>query len=134
MAGWVGALSQGSEDNWQICKRRGMWGTPSPSGGGVERGDELFIWQAGAGWLARCKVLSPARAPLGHEEVPWPEPQRYRYIFDIEVLHEARRPVWMSGRELMTATGLHTIRLAQFPRLEDALVLDRLRQLLGGAD
>jgi hypothetical protein len=129
MVGWVGALAPGTEDNWDICKRRNLWGTNARSGGGVRRGDDLFIWWSGHGWLAHCRATTSARAVRGVEEVPWPDPRQYKYLFDIEVLHEAAPAIWMTGRELLEVTGLHTVRLGQFPKLPDPEVVDRLRAL-----
>ena len=88
MAGWVGAIAHGYEANWAICKRHGLWGTNSRRGAAVERGDELFIWQSKAGWLAHCRATSRAWGPRSLREVPWPEPEQYKYLIDMEVLRE----------------------------------------------
>ena len=130
MAGWVGALADGTAGNWDICKRKRMWGTNSPSGGGVRRGDDLFIWWAQHGWLAHCRARTHARAVMGVEEVPWPEPERYKYLFEIEVVREAAPAIWMSGAELSEQTGLHTIRLSQFLKIHDDEVIGRLATLI----
>ena len=121
MTGWVGAIAVGTESNWDICKENSLWGTPSGSGARVRRGDDLFLWKSGEGWLAHCQATTDAWAPSGVNEVPWPEPKRYRYLFGIEVLSEPPVPIAMSGAEATALAGLQaTIRLGQFPALDDA--------------
>ena len=127
MAGWVGAIAHGYEANWATCKQHGLWGTNSRRGGAVERGDELFIWQSKAGWLAHSRATSTAREPKGVWDVPWPEPEQYKYLFDIEVLRELAPPTWMPGAELTEKVGLHTIQLGQFPALSEPDGLETVR-------
>jgi hypothetical protein len=129
MSGWVGALAKGSESNWNLCRAHGLWGTGSTAGRRVQAGDELFVWLSGHGWLAHCAVTTDARAPGSVAEVPWPEPDRYRYLFEIRVVAELALPVFMSGSNLKRKTGLHTIQLGQFPRVENEDVLQMLRAL-----
>ena len=128
----MGALADGTEGNWEICKHQRLWGTNSPSGGGVRRGDDLFIWWARHGWLAHCIARSHAHAVTGVEQVPWPDPRQYKYLFEIDVVSEAAPPVAMSGPDLLQQTGLHTVRLAQFPKIHDDEVVSRLATLIGG--
>lgn len=120
MAGWIGAIAQGTDSNWDICKAHSRWGTPSRSGGGVRRGDDLFLWKSGEGWLAHCRATTDAWAPRDVTEVPWPEPQRYQYLFGVDVLSEPGSPIAMTGTEAIELAGLQaTIRLGQFPRIDD---------------
>ncbi len=120
MTGWVGAIAVGTDANWDICKAHSLWGTPSGSGARVLRGDDLFLWKSGEGWLAHCRATTDARRPRDVTEVPWPEPQRYRYLFGIEVLSEPPVPIAMRGAEGAALAGLQaTIRLGQFPALDD---------------
>jgi putative restriction endonuclease len=121
LTGWIGAIAVGTESNWDICKANSMWGTPSGSGARVRRGDDLFLWKSGEGWLAHCRATTDAWAPRGVTEVPWPEPQRYRYLFGIDVLSEPSVPIEMAGAAATALAGLQsTIRLGQFPALDDA--------------
>ncbi len=121
MTGWIGAIAVGTESNWDICKQHSLWGTPSGSGARVRRGDDLFLWKSGQGWLAHCRATMDARPPRDVAEVPWPEPERYRYLFGIEVLSEPPVPIGMRGAEATALAGLQaTIRLGQFPALDDA--------------
>lgn len=120
MTGWIGAIAVGMDANWDICKAHSLWGTPSGSGSRVRRGDDLFLWKSGEGWLVHCRATTDAWAPRGVTEVPWPEPDRYRYLFGIEVLSEPPVPIDMPGAEATALAGLQsTIRLGQFPALDD---------------
>lgn len=130
MTGWVGALAKGTEGNWTICKHNGLWGTGSAKGVRVRAGDELFVWSSGRGWLAHCEIVSDSRPPRGAVDLPWPEPERYRYVFNHRVVAEAFPPAFMSAAQLQRRTGLHTIQLGQFPRIENLEVLDHLRTLI----
>ena len=121
MTGWIGAIAVGTESNWDIAKANSLWGTPSGSGARVRRGDDLFLRKSGEGWLAHCRASTHAWAPRGVNEVPWPEPQRYRYLFGIDVLSEPPTPVVMAGADAAELAGLgrrSTIRLGQFPALD----------------
>lgn len=59
----------------------------------VSPGDELFVWQSGAGLVAHASIVTAARAVTTIGEVPWPEPQRYSYTFGIDVDQELQRAV-----------------------------------------
>lgn len=133
MPGWVAAIAEGMNANWEIAKRKALWGTPSGSGARVRRGDDLFLWKSGEGWLARCRATTDARAPRDVTEVPWPEPTRYRYLFGIEVLSEPSTPISMPGAEATRLAGLQaTIRLGQFPAISDEAA-GALARLFGSA-
>jgi hypothetical protein len=120
LTGWIGAIAQGMDANWRIAKQNSLWGSPSGTAARVRRGDDLFLWKSGEGWLAHCRATTDAYAPKDVTEVPWPEPGRYRYLFGIEVLREPPMPIAMSGAEATEMAGLQaTIRLGQFPALED---------------
>lgn len=131
MTGWIGAIAVGTESNWDIAKANSLWGTPSGSGARVRRGDDLFLWKSSEGWLAHCRATTDAYAPRGVNEVPWPEPQRYRYLFGIDVLREPPVPVAMAGAAATALAGLQaTIRLGQFPALDEASTA-RVAELFG---
>lgn len=122
MTGWIGAIAVGTDTNWDIAKAHSLWGTPSRSGARVRAGDDLFLWKSGAGrWLAHCRATTDAWAPRGVTEAPWPDPQRYRYLFGMDVLSEPTTPIAMAGAKATALAGLQsTIRLGQFPALDDA--------------
>lgn len=135
MTGWIGAIAAGTEANWEICKQYSLWGTPSRSGARVRRGDDLFLWQSGDGWLAHCRATTDAWAPRDATEVPWPEPERYRYLFRIDVLREPSSPITMAGAEAARLAGLQsTIRLGQFPAIDDSAASAIARLFVPPAD
>ncbi|MGR7026364.1 hypothetical protein [Geodermatophilus sp. URMC 62] len=114
----MGSISFEQRDNWQICKRRSLFGSNTRTALGVRTGDELFIYGSQQGWLARCRVTADAYRPRGVEDVPWPDPERYVALMPIEVLDEPARPVAMSGPEIEQAIGAGTIQLPRFPRVD----------------
>ena len=115
---WVGALSAGQEFNWEICKDKSLWGSGANPAGGVQEGDEFFLWQSTKGWFARCVVTSDAVAPTPSNPAPWDDGREYKWIFGIRVIKELD-PVYNPGstNNRQNITGLHNIRLGQFPRL-----------------
>jgi hypothetical protein len=120
LTGWIGAIAEGTDANWEICRQYALWGTPSGTGARVRRGDDLFLWKSGEGWLAHCRATTDAWAPRDVTEVPWPQPERYRYLFRIDVLREPALPIAMRGAEATQLAGLQsTIRLGQFPGIDD---------------
>lgn len=129
MTHWVGSISFEQQDNWQICKRESLFGSNTNAALKVRAGDELFIWGSRHGWLARCRATSDARPPRGVEEVPWPEPERYRALIAIEILDEPATPLSMSGPEIERTVGIGTVQLPQFPRI-DVRRADHLTVLL----
>ncbi len=118
MTSWVGSISFEQRDNWEICKRESLFGSNTVTALGVRKGDELFIWGSKRGWLARCRVTADARRPLGVEEVPWPDPERYRAFIPIKVVDEPAEPLFMSGGEIEDTVGISTIQLPRFPRVD----------------
>jgi hypothetical protein len=128
---WVGALSAGQEFNWEICKEKSLWGSGANTAGGVQAGDEFFIWQSGKGWFARCVVTSDAVVPTKQNPAPWDDGREYKWIFGIKVIKELD-PVYNPGstNNRQNITGLPNIRLGQFPRLSSN-VADAVRSFFG---
>lgn len=129
MTSWVGSISYDQRGNWAICKRESLFGSNTRTALRVRAGDELFIWGSQQGWLGRCRAIADARAPESVEKVPWPDPERYTAVIPMEVIDEPRSPVEMSGYELQRIVGIGTVRLPQFPRIDD-VAADRLADLL----
>ncbi len=65
--------------------------------------------------------------------MPWPEPEQYKYLFDIEVLRELAPPAWMPGADLTEKVGLHTSQLGQFPSLAEPRGLEAARSVFRSA-
>lgn len=115
---WVGALSAGQENNWEICKEKSLWGSGANTAREVREGDEFFVWQSGQGWFARCVVTSNAIEPTASRPAPWDDGRRYKWIFGIRVIKELD-PMFHPGSQnnRQNITGIPNIRLGQFPRL-----------------
>lgn len=121
MTGWVDSLSANDESNWAICKRLGLWGTPS-NAGGAKVGDDLFMWKPmpDSGWLARCRLTTAPRRVRVDEKLPWPDNRAYRYVMGIEVVSEPASPLPFRGAEAAAMAGLaHHVQLGQFARMTD---------------
>jgi hypothetical protein len=115
---WVGALSEGQQSNWTICKKEGLWGTGSHHGSSVKAGDIIYVWQSGAGWLAQCVVTTRSRRPSASDPAPWPDGRDYKYIFGIRVMVELSTPVRPGTTDnIQNVTQIPNIRLGQFPSL-----------------
>jgi hypothetical protein len=114
---FLAALSAAAASNWAICKRHGLWGTGTSSHAKhaartVAPGDELFVWQSGAGLIARARILTAAREVTDPGSVPWPEPQRYSYTFGIEVQQELDEPIgdrFKDHRSIQFGTRTHEV-------------------------
>jgi len=115
---WVGALSVGQDENWEICKERSLWGSGANTAGAVHEGDEFFVWKSGGGWFARCVVTSDSRQPSDNDPAPWADDRDYKWLFGIRVIKELE-PVYNPGstNNRQNITEIPNIRLGQFPRL-----------------
>ena len=83
-------------DHWATCKDKGLWGTrlsSSKAASDVRADDLVVIWEASRGLRAVVKAVSLSQQPRTPDEVPWPDPQLYVYLFPIEVLIELDEPV-----------------------------------------
>jgi hypothetical protein len=104
MAAFLATLSAAGARNWAICKRHRLWGTGGSSHAkhaarNLGRRDDLFVWQSGDGLIAQARIESPARPVTDVGVVPWPDPQRYTYVFDISVVRELAEPIGDRFRE-----------------------------------
>lgn len=117
MTGWVDSLSRGHESNWEICRRVGMWGTPSPNASRARAGDDLFLWKPlpDSGWLVHCRLTSDPRKPRPGEILPWPDVRNYEYLMGIEVVSEPETHLAFRGAEAAPMAGLaHHVQIGQF--------------------
>ena len=100
MTAFLAAPAADHVGNWDICKRKMLWGVPHSSHAeraalAVVPGDTIFIWRSKAprmpgGLLARAtatSIASPATDP------PWPDCDRYSYVFSIRVDEELPIPI-----------------------------------------
>lgn len=125
MATWIGSLrAADAADRWARCREQGLWGSSAPTAAAVQAGDELFVWWSTRGWVAHCRYLDEP-APGGTCPAPWRE---FSFVAPMQVLEELDPPRRSPGNP-EPVSGLPTIRLGQFPRLEDEARADRLRSL-----
>jgi hypothetical protein len=85
-----------NDDHWAICKDKALWGTrlaASKAASDVRADDLIAIWEAGRGIRAVLRAVSLSQRPRTPDEVPWPDPHLYVYLFPIEVLVELHEPV-----------------------------------------
>lgn len=114
---YVASVSATKLGNWAIAKQAQMWGTTSSLGGKIRSGDELFIWEAPSGWLARCIVTSDAYEVTPTTAVPWLDGAAYRWLFEIAVVTETApiKPAVADHKQV--STGIPTVYLSRFSRL-----------------
>ena len=72
-----------------------MYGIPghkrTPS---ARKGDRIFIWMGGKGYIAEAVVTEDPRAPRSRAEVPWPGGlYSYGWVIPIEILLEVKKGV-----------------------------------------
>lgn len=130
MAGWVASLSASLWSNWKICVRTAWFGTGAPRGNGVRDDDDLFIWRAHHGLVASCLVTGDAERVGPQSSVPWPDRDKYRYVWPISQIMTASEPVETNWTRLARMAGLGRIPASQLPPVNDA-GCDRLRGLFG---
>jgi putative restriction endonuclease len=130
VAGWIAALSADQWSNWDICVRESWYGTGSPRGSNVRAGDDLYIWHAKVGLVAMCEVGADAEPVVGTSKVPWPNRERYRYVWPISVLIDKPNPVLTSWTELDLLAGLGRVPASQLPPVRTDSI-PAIRRLFG---
>jgi hypothetical protein len=127
MASFLATLSAAAASNWAICKRHRLWGTGTSANAKaaaqqVRPGDELFVWQSGLGLIAEARVATPSRAVTNIGEVPWPDPERYSFVFGIDVQREIIEPIadrFKDQRSVRFGIRIHQVQNGLSPIDED---------------
>lgn len=119
MTGWVASLSVAEADNWQVCKRDSWFGSPNSVAKNVKVGDELFMWRSQQGLFAYCVVTGDAE-PAATSYVPWPNPDRYRYVWPIAVVEELPAPLPMTWTQLDALAGIGGKPASQLPQIPES--------------
>jgi putative restriction endonuclease len=136
LAGWVASLSVNEISNWEICRATNLFGSGASRAAGVRAGDKLYFWWAQHGLFARAVATSDAQ-PVKHEnmvQVPWPSPERYKYLIPIRVLNDrGESPLELRWKELNDLAGIGGVPASQFPPV-DVNRTHRLDVLFGDAD
>ncbi len=119
---WIGTLAADSADkNWAICRSSGRWGVPRSRPGTPPKrvlpGDELYVWRAEAGWLARCQALTAGASPTIDEPAPWNDGRDYGTVFEMAIIKELSPPYnpGTMSTYYQAETTIPTVKLAQFP-------------------
>jgi hypothetical protein len=93
---FISTIANDDTDHWTICKDKGLWGTrlrASKAAAEVRADDLIVVWETKRGLRAILKAVSLSQRPRTPDEVPWPDPHLYAYLFPIEVLVELDEPV-----------------------------------------
>jgi hypothetical protein len=93
---FISTISNDDPEYWTICKEKGLWGTrplSSKAASEVRADDLIVIWEVKRGLRAILKAVSLSQRPRNPGEFPWADPDRYVYLFPIEVLVELDEPV-----------------------------------------
>jgi putative restriction endonuclease len=121
LTGWVASLSAGEISNWDICREKNLFGSGAPRASGVRAGDTIYFWWATRGLFARALATSDAQ-PVTHtnrHQVPWPSPERYKYLIPIEVLNDlGTSTLELRWQELNDLAGMGGIPASQFPPVD----------------
>ena len=81
--------------------------------------------------MARCTVTADAEKVGTSSHVPWPEPERYRYVFPIQILEDRAAPVESSWQRIDELGHIGRVPASQFPQVPDKGV-GALRALFTG--
>lgn len=117
MTGWVASLSADEISNWEICKREQLFGSPASRAAGVRAGDTIYFWWSKRGLFARALATCDAERVdnANFHRVPWPHPERYKYLLPIQVLDELAKPLDLKWAALDRLVGIGGIPASQLP-------------------
>lgn len=96
----IATLSAEAADNWEICKREQLWGTPAKASHAkhavrvARPGDRLFVWQSSVGLVAAATLEGEVFEFRSVSEVPWPNPEVYRFGVRLTDIQELPEPVF----------------------------------------
>ena len=100
MGAFIAMLAAEYLANWDICKKELLWGVPRSghaenAAGQVTPGDTIFVWRSSSarapgGLFARARATSRAVPAVNP---PWPDHDRYSFVFSIEVTDELPVPI-----------------------------------------
>ena len=118
MPAFVASLGRETgRSNWEICKRESLMATRAGSAGTIRAGDDVYIWLAQTGLIARTRVTSDARPVRPGEQLPWPDLDPYRYVWSMQVVSDrVDDPPSESWSDLQAGAGI-TSSPQFFPRV-----------------
>jgi len=128
MSWYVAAISKQSPHNWKLCKDIGLFGISTQGRRrnvtNIERGDEIWVWMGGKGFVARVFFLMAPRPPRDKEETPWGGGlHRFGLVIPISVDFELESPIWLgfqNGKQIETGMSQFSLRKS-FSLIEDSV-------------
>jgi hypothetical protein len=114
---YICTLSQESFKNWDICKTVSAWGISAGlSKTNLERvkvGDNLIVYAARRGFLAKATVNNSIKRPTSRDEVPWAGGlYRYGALVPFEIEIELTKPLVIPfTKMIIDGTQIHSSRL-----------------------
>jgi putative restriction endonuclease len=99
----------------------------------VRTGDELFMWRAEEGLFAYCIVTGDAEPVTADSYVPWPNREKYNYVWPIEIVTELPTALPVSGKELDELAGIGRVPFSQLPPIAEERT-DAVRTLFGAGE
>ena len=119
MAWILATIGKSDTRNWEICKEHNLCGISVLGKNNfvhkASRGDSLFFWVGGKGFVGTAVATEDSRVPSGPEEIPWRGGNsRYGFIIPIEFDREFNKPIKLNfSNNIQEKTG---IPLAYFRR------------------
>ena len=92
---YVCTISRTAPRNWTLCRDIGLYGIPghnrTPN---AKRGDRIFIWLGGKGYIAEAVVTEDPRPPKSRSEAPWPGGlYSFGWVIPFELVLEVKEAV-----------------------------------------
>lgn len=78
MTSWVLTIDKNYPNHWDIAKRNGLWDTTKNQP--ILRGDHVYFWLAGTGFVGRVTVSQDSELLDGTENLPWTDGGVRTYI------------------------------------------------------
>ena len=100
MSSFVCWVSSSTTQNYDLCVKTQQWGIGKSSGVAnsharkIQRGDKLYIWVGGKGYVAVAEVDSDGPIEVNEEtNVPWEG--EYSYVIPWNILRELDNPIYL---------------------------------------
>ena len=100
MSSFVCWVSSSAPENYDLCIKTQQWGIGKSSEVGnnharkIQRGDKLYIWVGGKGYVAVAEVDSDGPIEVSEEtNVPWEG--EYSYVIPWNILRELDNPIYL---------------------------------------
>lgn len=104
MTSWVLTIDRNYPNHWDIARRNGFWDTTT--GRSIERGDHVYFWLAGAGFVGRVRVTEDSVPLDGTEKLPWTDEGERTYVARFRFSDVAEPTQAVRWGEVAENTGL----------------------------